>query len=232
MADRACMAAPTPDPAGAVRRTIKAHVVGQFRRPHGFMGRIAGWVMATRASNRRRNLWTVTLMGIQPSDHVLEIGYGPGYALSHVCGALTDGKAVGIDLADTMYTMACLRNRKAIERGSLSLFVGSVGDESAWRDPALAGPFDHIFAVNVAMFWQDPADVIATLADRLAPRGRLYLTFQPRLGDRSDAGALASAQTMADQMRAAGLTDVHFETLAELSPMAVCVIGSKPGHRP
>src|SRR5947209_8447596 len=56
-------------------------VFGQFLRPHGFRGRAAGWVMATRGSNRERNIWAVGLLDVQPDDRVLEIGFGPGIAI-------------------------------------------------------------------------------------------------------------------------------------------------------
>jgi len=34
-------------------------IAGQFHRPHGLDGRLAGWVMAHRSSNRRRNRWAL-----------------------------------------------------------------------------------------------------------------------------------------------------------------------------
>lgn len=59
--------------AGRLRRRI----VSQFHRPHGLVGRLAGFVMAHRPSNRQRNLWTVGLLEIAPSHRVLELGSGP-----------------------------------------------------------------------------------------------------------------------------------------------------------
>ena len=34
--------------------------------------------------------WAVDLMDVQPSDHVLEIGCGPGYGAEMICERLTD----------------------------------------------------------------------------------------------------------------------------------------------
>ena len=62
-----------------------------------------------------------------------------------------------------------------------------------------------------------------------SPRGRIALTFQPRIGERTDAAAPAAAETMACQMRDAGLAEVRIETLDRVSPMAVCVMGTKTG---
>ena len=61
----------------SVGERVLASVVGQFHRPHGVGGRLAGSVMAHRRSNRDRNHWVVSLLDVQPTDRVLEIGFGP-----------------------------------------------------------------------------------------------------------------------------------------------------------
>ncbi len=50
----------------------------QAARPTGLPGRMVGWVLAHRSSNRRRNAWAVSLLDVQRDDRVLEIGFGPG----------------------------------------------------------------------------------------------------------------------------------------------------------
>ena len=65
---------------GLKQKTTHA-LVSQFHRPHGFGGRVAGWVMANRGSNRERNIWAVGLLDVQAQDRVLEIGFGPGIAI-------------------------------------------------------------------------------------------------------------------------------------------------------
>jgi hypothetical protein len=77
------------------------------------------------------------------------------------------------------------------------------------------------------MFWDDPAAVFRALKDRLAEGGVVAFTHQPRAGDRSDAAALAFAGRMEDAMIEGGLGKVRIERLEELSPIAVCVIGSR-----
>ena len=222
-----------PDPQRAnPRGAIKRYVIGQFRQPHGVMGRVAGLIMARRSSNRRRNIWTVELMGLEPEHRVLEVGFGPGIALKEACRFLDRGTAVGIDHAPAMRDMAARRNRHMVANGRLRLFVGTVGDDVAWRDPALTGPFDRIFGINVAMFWRDPVEVLTALSKRLAPGGETLLTFQPRMGDQTDAAVRAAGDAMADDMRRAGLIAIQIETLQELSPTAICVIGKRPEPEP
>ncbi|MFQ5955320.1 MAG: class I SAM-dependent methyltransferase [Kiloniellales bacterium] len=208
--------------------SLKDYLVGQFGRPRGVVGRLAGWIMANRPSNRRRNAWTVDLLDLGPEDRVLEVGYGPGVALEAVSKRVTRGRIVGLDHSAVMRDRAAARNRAAIDQGWMRLLVGSAEALSGNADPDLAGPFDRIFAVNVAMFWDHPVAVLRALNDRLKGGGRLALTFQPRVGDKSDAAVLAAGERLAEDMRRAGLAEVHVERLAELSPPAVCVIGHKP----
>jgi SAM-dependent methyltransferase len=208
--------------AGALKRAL----ICQFARPHGSLGWLAGWIMAARGSNRLRNHWTVNLMRIEPQHRVLEIGFGPGLALAEVCARLAGGCAVGIDHSAAMVRMAGVRNRRALASGGLSLLQASAEDPGGMADPVLAGPFDRIFAVNVAQFWRKPEEVLRRLVARLSPEGAIYLTFQPRGGDTTDAAASAFGAAMAARMHAAGLERTRIEELHDVSPMAVCVIGA------
>jgi len=205
---------------------LKRYLISQFGRPRGPVGWLAGRIMAARGSNRLRNRWTVDLMELQPAHRVLELGYGPGLALGEVCARQPGGAVVGLDHSPEMHRMAAARNRAAVGSGLLTLRTGSAEAPAIFDDPALAGPFDRILAVNVAMFWRDPVAVLRRLTGLLAAGGGIYLTFQPRTGARTDAAALAAAERIADQMRAAGLATARIERLTALSPMAVCVIGS------
>jgi len=206
---------------------LKAYLVSQFGNPRGFVGALAGHIMARRASNLKRNLWTIELMELKPTDQVLEIGYGPGFALEEVCKRLKDGIAMGLDRSETMFEMARRRNRQPILDGRLKLAVGLVEEKSAQDDYSLSGPFNVIYAVNVAMFWREPIEILKTLRRRLVEGGRTLLTFQPRSGARTDGAAMASGEKIAQQMRDAGFAEVKIETLKTISPMAVCVIGRK-----
>lgn len=209
--------------------SLKRYLIGQFKRPRGPLGRLAGWIMARRASNRRRNEWTIELLDLEPETRVLEIGYGPGYALDLVAQYVKRGRIVGLDHSPTMLDAARKRNRSAVAAGRMALFVGSADRLGDCPEPALAGPFDRIFAVNVAMFWDDPAAVFKSLAGRLAPGGRVCVTTQPRTGEKTDRASLAVGERLAEAMGAGGLRSVRIERLTELSPMAVCVIGHGRG---
>lgn len=206
---------------------MKKYLVSQFGKPDGLVGRLAGRIMANRRSNILRNRWTVELLDLQRSDRVLEIGFGPGVALAEVGDVLTDGYVVGLDHSATMRDMATKRNRRAVAAGRVRLVTGSVEKLDELNDKDLDGPFDHIFGVNVAMFWKDPVGVFRSLRERLGGGGRLAFTFQPRVGDTSDQAALSAADRMVDKLHDAGFQDIRVERLESLSPMAICVIARR-----
>ena len=136
-------------------------------RPHGLGGHVAGWVMAHRSSNRRRNQWVVSLLDVQPADRVLEIGYGPGIAVAELSRRASRGMVMGIDHSEVMRRAATRRNAAAVRAGRVDLRLGSV--ESL---PDFGEPFDTILSVNSMGFWTDPVAACAPCGARCAPAGR------------------------------------------------------------
>jgi ubiquinone/menaquinone biosynthesis C-methylase UbiE len=60
----------------------------------------------------------------QPSDRVLEIGFGPGIAVRELARRATHGKVLGIDRSAVMRAQAARRYTAAIRAGRVSLDVG------------------------------------------------------------------------------------------------------------
>jgi ubiquinone/menaquinone biosynthesis C-methylase UbiE len=150
------------------RSTMIAAIVRQFGHPQGTAGRLVGWVMAHRASNRKRNVWVVSLLDVQPTDRVLEIGFGPGVAIAELTRRVGPaGHVYGIDRSDVMVGQASRRNAAAVRAGTVTLTVGAVEQLPA----ALDGPFDAILAVNSLGFWTAPVQRLEDLRRRLTPGG-------------------------------------------------------------
>lgn len=125
----------------AVKRAAFAAIVGQFGHPQGTAGSVAGWVMAHRPSNRQRNSWVVSLLDVQPTDRVLEIGFGPGLAIAELSRRVGDsGHVYGIDHSEVMLRLATRRNASAIAAGRVTLSRASVDQ----LPPSLRGPFEAI----------------------------------------------------------------------------------------
>jgi cyclopropane fatty-acyl-phospholipid synthase-like methyltransferase len=203
--------------------TLRSAVVGQFKRPRGVWGRAAGWIMANRPSNRRRNFWTVGLLEIDSGDRILEIGCGPGLALQACAGRLETGVAVGLDHSPAMLDQASERNAEAIAANRVSLRLGdldSVGE--------LHARFDKVFSVNVVQFFENRVESFRTLRRVTAPGGLVAATYQPRHVNPTRDDALRMADEIEGAMREAGLDEIRREEL-ELAPVpAVCVIGRRP----
>ena len=204
---------------GLKQKTTHA-LVSQFHQPHGLGGRAAGWVMAKRASNRERNIWTVGLLDVQAQDRVLEIGFGPGIAIQEFARRATSGLVVGVDHSEVMVQQARKRNAAAVSAGRVDLRLGS-----ADALPAFDAPFDKILAVNSLMFWDDPVARLKELHGLLRPGGRIAIVYQPRGPGSTDEVAARTGQEIGAHFTEVGFTDVHVETLALKPTAVVCVLG-------
>ena len=198
-----------------------ATIYKQFGKPEGGLGRLAGWIMANRSSNLERNRWTVGLLGLEPNDHVLEIGYGPGLALALAAQQVPSGEIAGIDHSNIMREQAVARNAEAIRAGRMRLSVGGLDDPGG-----LGGPFDKVYSVNVAMFWKDRAGALSAIRRVMGPGALLATTYQPRHRGAKPEDAEAFARSFSADLNSAGFQHIRVERLA-LPPMpAVCILGS------
>jgi ubiquinone/menaquinone biosynthesis C-methylase UbiE len=148
-------------------------VVAQFARPTGLWGHIAGCIMAHRPSNRERNAWAIALLHLQPSDRVLEIGFGPGVAIQKMSAMVIHGVIWGIDHSAVMFRQASKRNQRAIAAGRVRLVRTSVS-----QLPAFDGPLDKILDVNGFQFWDNKTDVLRRLREQLRAGGIITLVHQ------------------------------------------------------
>ncbi|GAB3981491.1 class I SAM-dependent methyltransferase [Actinoallomurus acanthiterrae] len=204
----------------AAVRALDHDVIGQAHRPRGAAGSVNGWVFAHRPSNRQRNRWVVSLLGVRPADQVLEIGFGPGVAIAELVRAGA-GHVYGIDHSGVMLRQASRRNAAAIRAGRVTLINASADQ----LPPALDGPFDAILAVNSLGFWPAPAERLAELRRRLAPGGRIAIASQPRCPGATADTSRSAAREIEDLLRDAGFTHLSTQTLP-LSPPVVCVLAA------
>jgi ubiquinone/menaquinone biosynthesis C-methylase UbiE len=188
--------------------------------------------MAHRPSNRQRNRWVVSLLDVKPTDRLLEIGFGPGLAISELSRRVgASGHVYGIDRSDVMLRQAIRRNAAAIHAGRVTLTRGTVER----LPPALDGPFDAVLAVNSLGFWTAPAERLEDLRRRLTPGGRIAIASQPRCPRATRNTSLDTANKITELLQAAGFTQTRTEIL-DLDPPVVCVLAVNQdpvhGHRP
>ncbi len=145
----------------------------QYRRPSGLLGRWVGRKMIQQ--HRPENLWTVSLLDVQPTDHILEVGFGPGLAIGEVAQRVPQGRVAGIDFSRAMVRMARQRNAAAVRAGRADLRYGA-----AAALPFDDGSFDKAFSIHSIYFWARPLDALREIRRVLRPAGRVALTILPR----------------------------------------------------
>jgi SAM-dependent methyltransferase len=232
----------------AAVRALDHDVIGQAHHPRSAAGRVTAWEMAHRPSNRQRSRWVVAMLDVQPTEQVLEIGFGPGLAIAALAIAALaiaalaiaalaiaalaiaalaiaalaragTGHVYGVDHSGVMLRQASKRNAAAIRAGRVTLINASADQ----LPPALAGPFDAILAVNSLGFWPAPAERLDDLRGRLAPGGRMAIASQPRCPGATAATSRRAAAEIQDLLRGAGLTQLKAEIL-DLDPPVACVL--------
>ena len=190
----------------------------QFAKPSGFPGAIVGRLMAFK--NRDRSIWVFSLLDLKPTDHVLEIGFGPGTDIARASN--TAAFVAGVDHSDVMVQQAARRNAAAIQQGRVKLQLGSAAEL-----PYPDGHFDKVFAINSAQFWKDAGKTFAEIGRVLKPGGWLALAVQPRGKNATDETTRQVGVGLAKSLGVNGFEDVHCE-FQQMRPVAtVCVLGRR-----
>jgi ubiquinone/menaquinone biosynthesis C-methylase UbiE len=181
-------------------------------------GRLAGWVMAKRSSNRRRNAWVVSLLDVKRTDRVLEIGFGPGIAIGESTARATEGLVCDVDHSEVMLGQARRRNAQAIRAGRVDLRLGT-----AEQLPRFDIRFDKVLVVNSMGFWRDPVTCLRSLRALLRPGGRIAIASQPRCPGAMAETTIHAGEEITMRLVEAGFCDIEVENLA-LEPPVVCVL--------
>jgi SAM-dependent methyltransferase len=203
----------------AIRRVLR----GQFGRPTGLCGSVAGGIMARRRSNNERIGWTIGLLDVRPTDRILEVGFGPGVAIARLSALARDGFVAGIDHSDVMVRQASRRNQRAVREGRVALRLGSAADP-----PSFGERFDKIFTINSIHFWPEPLECLRRLRALLEPGGTIAVTIQPRSRYATAATTAAIGQELVSSLGRAGFAGCRLE-IAAIGPVgAACVLGSAP----
>lgn len=193
------------------------YLVSQFAQPRGPIGRLVGLIMAYE--NRERNIWAVSLLKVQPTDHVLEIGFGPGWAIEWVAALARAGFVAGVDHSQTMVQLATERNATAVREGRVALQHGS-----ALALPYEAESFNKVLAVNSLHHWPDPLAGLREAWRVLKPGGLVLIVEQPR-STTSEDGLQELTQTLAEQLATAGFGHIQSEARAMRPAPSVAVMG-------
>ena len=142
------------------------------RCPSGFLGGLLARLMAYETAPE--NETALRLLDVQPSDHVLEIGFGHGRTIAMTSARARDGFVAGVDPSESMLRMARRRNRQRIAEGKVELVQGD-----ATRLPYPDSRFDKVYSVHTLYFWADPAVTLREIRRVMKPGARFVLGFRP-----------------------------------------------------
>jgi SAM-dependent methyltransferase len=153
---------------------VKQHLADlwnqQYRSPSGMMG----WLAAERMVRQHgpETAWTMNLLEVQPTDTVLEVGFGAGQAIKLAAEKASDGRVMGIDLSELKVRVATRRNAQAVKAGRVALAQGNMT-----ALPFEDQHFDKIMTIHTFYFWSEPAQPLSELYRVLKPGGRLVITL-------------------------------------------------------
>lgn len=183
----------------------------QFAHPRGFAGHLAGVIMAIE--NRGRVRWAISHLQLKPTDHVLEIGFGPGWSIAEMSKQVTRGKIAGVDASGAMVSQATQRNRAAIRAGRVELHHAP-----AEQLPFDAGAFDKVITINSLAFWDDTAKGLAEVRRVLRSGGKVVVVLQP-VWVKGESQMEQVAQDLIAKLQSAHFTSVTLERSSAKPPI-------------
>jgi ubiquinone/menaquinone biosynthesis C-methylase UbiE len=146
-------------------------IARQLSRPSGLAGRIIAGLMNRR--NAAMNMFAIGRLQIEPSDRVIEIGFGGGVALPHL---IEKARFVtGVDRSPDVVRQAKKRFGQHVEAGSAAFHEGNVEEL-----PFNASSFEKALTVNTVYFWRSLQEGFREIYRVLAPGGQLSVGLLPK----------------------------------------------------
>jgi len=141
----------------------------QFRKPSGWLGRLAGLSMNVEHAK----LWQrgLTHIAIEPEAAVLDVGCGGGKSMRILAHAAHHGRVYGLDYSEEMVRMARRVNRALIHEGRVEIQHGTV---SALPFPDAT--LDLVTCFETTYFWPDLPGALREIWRVLRPGGTLLIT--------------------------------------------------------
>ncbi|WP_235867367.1 class I SAM-dependent methyltransferase [Priestia abyssalis] len=192
-----------------------------FSKPEGIYGVITGKIMAWE--NKEINEWTLAHLNIQSGDHVLEVGFGPGYSIEHMMKNYLSLNVDGVDVSETMKTQAEKRLEKQSREGNVQLFLGDIE-----KVHLPSGTYDKVLSVNNYTIWNKPRKGLQNLYDAMKPGGKIAITMQPREDDASANKTRMFGKQIHDDLQACDFNNINLYFKDIHPELTVCVTAFKP----
>lgn len=149
---------------------ISKLVAKQLGNPTGIFSKLAAWIWNRR--NAALNDTVLALLSFEPTDRVLDIGFGGGYLLDRMAERVTTGCLAGVDISPAMVAEAQKRYKIMIRSGILELKCASA---EALPYPDLH--FSKVCSVNSIFYWQDVEKGLHEMQRVLERNGKAVVCF-------------------------------------------------------
>lgn len=149
---------------------IRSFLAKQLGHPAGIFGRSI--MRLLNRGNAEMNDVTFDRLNLQPTDSILEIGFGGGYLLNKIAASQIPSFVAGVDPQADVIQMGNKKFNSQIERGYIELKQGS-GENLPYSD----NTFNKICTVNTIYFWSDPQSVLNECRRVLQPNGKLVICY-------------------------------------------------------
>jgi ubiquinone/menaquinone biosynthesis C-methylase UbiE len=147
----------------------KKFLAAQLRKPSGLFGKILmGYFL--NQHNERMNHFAVEMLDLQPTDAVLDIGFGGGVTIEKMLTTIDSGKIYGVDFSQVMVEQAKEKFRSEIEAEKVSIECADVR-ELPFND----NTFDKVCTVNTIYFWSDPIASLRSIKRVMKSGGKLVI---------------------------------------------------------
>jgi ubiquinone/menaquinone biosynthesis C-methylase UbiE len=188
-----------------LKNRFETFIYSQHGCPTGFVGRLVGEKMVRQ--HQPETAWTVSQLALQPTDQVLEIGFGAGKAVTLMSEQVTQGHIYGIDLSHAMLQSARQRNAQAIRAGRMTLQQGNMTSL-----PFADQQFDKILSIHTFYFWSDTPQILQEIFCVLKPGGKLILALSTGQIGPDGARTFGPLQATLEEQVIPGMQQIGFST--------------------
>jgi ubiquinone/menaquinone biosynthesis C-methylase UbiE len=147
----------------------KKFLAAQLRQPSGLFGKILMGDFLNQ-HNEKMNNFAVEMLDLQPTDRVLDIGFGGGVTIKKMLTTIDAGKIYGVDFSQEMVEKAKHKFRSAIEADKVSIEFADVRTL-----PFESNTFDKICTVNTIYFWDEPLASLQEIKRVIKNGGKLVV---------------------------------------------------------
>jgi ubiquinone/menaquinone biosynthesis C-methylase UbiE len=147
----------------------KKFLAAQLRQPSGLFGKIVMGDFLNQ-HNEKMNNFAVEMLDLQPTDRVLDIGFGGGVTIEKMLTTIDAGKIYGVDFSQEMVEKAKQKFKSAIELDKVSIEFADVR-----ALPFEENTFDKVCTVNTIYFWNEPLASLQEIKRVMKDGGRLVV---------------------------------------------------------